>query len=302
MQSFPTSRCRERRAKNNESTINIPNTLTKSFSILQSIVSHYSTTATTSTLSMVLSSYCPIIATSRKKTDQGEKTRVAGPYDVLCSRSRTAHKHVGNRRFKIIAELKLLAYKDATTKLSKSLIVTAIHDTIRSAGGEFLRKNRLTGVWEMASDVLAQEKIGHTLRSAIKAMQQDNGQHRTIFDVMAASNPKKQKVLGKQTTKGSTNYQEPIGIPKATLSSILMKAFSTQSFWTSNQDDGKQIDRTDLTDSLFGDTTSRMTKEADDEMKPIIEGELIDLYEIFISEADFVDANFSPKAEEIFSS
>jgi len=83
-----------------------------------------------------------------------------GPMDVICARGKQAYNHSGNRRFRISIEMKLEQYKQATSKLEKSLIVSAIVDSVRDAspGGGFVKEEG--GRWYEAGDHIAREKVG----------------------------------------------------------------------------------------------------------------------------------------------
>ncbi|CAB9507035.1 Nitrilase family, member 2 [Seminavis robusta] len=92
---------------------------------------------------------------------------VPGPMDVICSRGKQALAHEGNKAFRRIIDSHIDAYKKATSKMDKSVIVTAIIDKIRNASpdGGFIRQ--LDGQWIEVGDHVAREKVGQTLRDMI---------------------------------------------------------------------------------------------------------------------------------------
>jgi hypothetical protein len=92
---------------------------------------------------------------------------VPGPKDVICARGKEAFSHPGNRRFRLSVSMNLERYSKATTKLDKSLIVSAIVDSVRQAApdGGFIKK---TGeVWFEVGDHVAREKVGQSFRDLL---------------------------------------------------------------------------------------------------------------------------------------
>ena len=65
--------------------------------------------------------------------------------------------HEGNKNFRKIVGLFLESYSEATSKLEKSAIVSAIIQTVRSQSGEggFVKKDTRTGFWQEVGDHLA---------------------------------------------------------------------------------------------------------------------------------------------------
>lgn len=94
----------------------------------------------------------------------------AGEFDVICARGSVAANHPGNIRFKGIIRSKLTDYNAATSKVEKTLIVTAIVDAVRdySRDGGFVKQDK-TGAWYDVGDFLAREKIGQTIRDCLHA-------------------------------------------------------------------------------------------------------------------------------------
>lgn len=83
-----------------------------------------------------------------------------GPNDVICARGKRALHHHGNRVFRALIQANLKQYSEAATKLAKSLIVSAIVDTVRqsSPDGGFVKQEG--GVWYEVGDHIAREKCG----------------------------------------------------------------------------------------------------------------------------------------------
>ena len=80
---------------------------------------------------------------------------------VICARGKEAYQHRGNRSFRATLEHHLPAYANATNKLKKSEIVSAIFHAIEEATpkGGFIRKND-KGQWCRVPVHIAREKIG----------------------------------------------------------------------------------------------------------------------------------------------
>jgi hypothetical protein len=192
-------------------------------------------------LSKTTQSVAPTYVPSSSVVDQ--KNFTPGSYDVLVTRSRTAYKHVGNRRFKIIIELNAPTYAMAKTKMDKSLIVASVLNIVQSAGGNFMRKNRKTSVWEVAPVVTSQEKIGHSLRMAVKAAADDKA--RSIYDVMGTGSDNKKKLSKLSVPDGTA-------VPQSILSYILMENFSRRSHSSTNNEEKNDQSQGDLIDSFLG--------------------------------------------------
>jgi len=88
-------------------------------------------------------------------------------YDVICARGKTAHSHEGNRRFRELVKLHQEAYANAPTKYHKSLIVSHITNTVRTASVEGGFVKNIKGIWYEVGDRAAKEKIGQTLRDLL---------------------------------------------------------------------------------------------------------------------------------------
>lgn len=76
---------------------------------------------------------------------------------------------MGNKRFRDAVAAALPAYMEADNRYDKSLVVHAIVNEIRQAGGRFLKNNFTTGTWCELNDQQAKEKVGHAVRDAVTA-------------------------------------------------------------------------------------------------------------------------------------
>jgi hypothetical protein len=83
-------------------------------------------------------------------------------YSVICGRGKECFDSIGNRRFRVIVSLFIAQYSASRSKLAKSIIVSNIVDTIRSAGGGFVKFE--DGAWWEVSDANAREKVGALIR------------------------------------------------------------------------------------------------------------------------------------------
>lgn len=81
-------------------------------------------------------------------------------YSVICARGKVARDHTGNRRFRLAIDMSLERYRKANSKLCRSLVVSDIVDSIRSASpnGGFVRCDE--GQWIEVGDHIAREKVG----------------------------------------------------------------------------------------------------------------------------------------------
>lgn len=83
-----------------------------------------------------------------------------GPLDVICARGKQAYSHTGNKRLRVVIEMNLEKYNNASSKIEKSLIVSAIVDSVReaSSNGGFIKEEG--GRMYIANDNVAREKVG----------------------------------------------------------------------------------------------------------------------------------------------
>lgn len=96
-------------------------------------------------------------------------TTSPGPYDVLCCKSNEAYEHIGNRSFRALVESHSSAYANVShSKVLKSQVVNEIIVSIRSPGGRFLQREKVSGsVWTDVPKSRIREKVGHALRREV---------------------------------------------------------------------------------------------------------------------------------------
>jgi hypothetical protein len=83
-----------------------------------------------------------------------------GPFDVICARGKAVKSHQGNIRFNDVLRQNLRKYSEAKSKIEKTLVVSAIIDSVRDASpeGGFVREEN--GQWFEIGDKVAREKVG----------------------------------------------------------------------------------------------------------------------------------------------
>lgn len=78
---------------------------------------------------------------------------------------------VGNRRFRDAVSSSLPAFRDASNRFEKSLVVQGIVESIKKEGGRFLKYNQAQRSWVELNDQQANEKVGHAVRDAVKLIE-----------------------------------------------------------------------------------------------------------------------------------
>jgi hypothetical protein len=84
---------------------------------------------------------------------------------VICGRGKNSFNHIGNRRYRILANMFIDRYSQAATKTAKSAIVSEVITLIRQAGGNFWKFK--SGAWFVVEDDYAREKVGASLRDLL---------------------------------------------------------------------------------------------------------------------------------------
>ena len=101
------------------------------------------------------------------------------------------NSYEGNRRFRVIIQMNVTAYRAARTKMEKGAIVMKSVRWIREScrdGGGFVRKDSHSGQWFEIGDTLAREKVGHAIRDAVKARQRSERKVSGVAIVPAPAN------------------------------------------------------------------------------------------------------------------
>lgn len=86
-------------------------------------------------------------------------------YDVLSGRGKSSLNYAGNRRFRLYVARYVDEYMQTRARAAKRACIAHILETVRSAGGHFLRQDR-DKMWHDIGDKAAKDKIGHILRDS----------------------------------------------------------------------------------------------------------------------------------------
>ena len=91
-----------------------------------------------------------------------------GEFDVLCGRGRRCYLHSGNEYFRAVVQSMIPKYKNATSKIEKGYILSAIVQKIRDRAriGGFIKKDD-NGQWYEVGDFLAREKVSQAFRDVL---------------------------------------------------------------------------------------------------------------------------------------
>ena len=99
---------------------------------------------------------------------------IPGNRDVICGRGKKNWGHGGNVHFRNVIRWNVQRYIDAPTKNDKTLVVISLVDEIRAQGGRFLKED-LYGRWFDIGDAQARDKVGHSLRDQVSALNRQKG-------------------------------------------------------------------------------------------------------------------------------
>lgn len=89
------------------------------------------------------------------------------PQDVVCGSARDTANHPGNGRYKVLIEMRMQRYLEASSRVAKTKIVKEIVDAVRESGGCFVR--RTAGVWFDIGNQRAKTKTGAAIRGCVKS-------------------------------------------------------------------------------------------------------------------------------------
>ncbi len=105
---------------------------------------------------------CPTKNASRALPDDFCPT----PYTVIIGKGKMIRENLGNKRLRILASNFLARYSESNEKRSKTMVVNELIDSIRSAGGSFVRKEK-DGRWYQTTEQAIREKIGYVFRDLL---------------------------------------------------------------------------------------------------------------------------------------
>lgn len=100
---------------------------------------------------------------------------VPGPKDVCSGRGKRNWNHVGNIAFRNMVQSHVEDYMTAPNKNEKTAIVCRIVDKMRRDGCRFLQQNK-QGLWYDIGDAKARDKVGHSLRDQVTAINRGQAQ------------------------------------------------------------------------------------------------------------------------------
>lgn len=90
-------------------------------------------------------------------------------FDILLGKEKAIFNHSGNKRFRAIVNHNVYRYYNATTKSTKTKLVTKIYEDMRQAGFQFLKKS--TSGWKRLKHSEARVKFSHALRDRVRELQ-----------------------------------------------------------------------------------------------------------------------------------
>lgn len=115
----------------------------------------------------------PVIKLTNQKRCSLPPGYIPGDRDVICGRGKKNWGHSGNVHFRNVIRRNLPRYLDAPAKNDKTMVVISIVDEIRAEGGRFL-KDDIYGRWYDIGDAQARDKVGHSLRDQVTAVNRQN--------------------------------------------------------------------------------------------------------------------------------
>jgi len=98
-----------------------------------------------------------------------------GPKDVCSGRGKRNWNHAGNIAFRNLIQSNVEEYMTAPNKNEKTAIVCTIVDHMRREGCRFLQQNK-QGLWFDIGDAKARDKVGHSLRDQVTAINRGQAQ------------------------------------------------------------------------------------------------------------------------------
>lgn len=87
-------------------------------------------------------------------------------YTVIIGKGRVSKENLGNKRLRVLASNFLTQYAEADDKRTKTRVVNEIIESIRCAGGSFVKKEK-NGGWYQVTDQSIREKIGYVFRDLL---------------------------------------------------------------------------------------------------------------------------------------
>ena len=88
------------------------------------------------------------------------------PEDVICTKGRITRNHPGNVKYDSLIQHSRDRYQACQFRGDKTRITNDVIESVKQAGGRFLKYDTDTGVWIELTRALEREKVSHALRSS----------------------------------------------------------------------------------------------------------------------------------------
>lgn len=141
--------------------------------------------------------------------------------DVLCGRGKSNWNHEGNLMFRNFIKEQVCNYESTQLKGEKTPLIADIVNRIRSMGGKFVKQDEASN-WYDIGDILAREKVGHSLRDQVVAFSRQKGKTDEIK--RAARN--RGKVKGKSLNVHQSDIEVTAEERRSSLASFIRESFA----------------------------------------------------------------------------
>jgi len=106
--------------------------------------------------------------------------------DVVCGRGKGSYNRPGNIDFRKVVRRFVGEYATAKTKFEKTTVLNRIIDAVHHDNdARFLKFNTRTHQWFEITDDQAREKVGHTMRETIAALEVTQHEERKHHDLLS---------------------------------------------------------------------------------------------------------------------
>jgi hypothetical protein len=132
---------------------------------------------------------------------------------------------VGNKLFRDAVAESLQDYMKSDNRFEKSSVVQLIGDTIREAGGRFLKRDFQLDKWYELSDQQAKEKVGHAVRDAVSAFESKESKKTKPTPTDRKQKPVRKDLSGRTLRKDSANSSGSSGAAPSSAPERLESAY-----------------------------------------------------------------------------
>ena len=105
---------------------------------------------------------------SCKEVDCKEVDATLGKHDVIAQRGGLSNKHSGTKAYRVKGIKMRSKYQKAPSKALKTKLSQSLVDWVHQKGGRFVKKDKITGEWQVMSDKKARIKTAQFLRTRPK--------------------------------------------------------------------------------------------------------------------------------------